>query len=901
MAAEKKRPLPVLRRTCLVATLVAIFWGPLALGAVEVRPWTAVPFWWLGALAMVSALGDRLASREPPSLGPIRFLLGGALVGVLYLLLRPLPNHDLFLRGLRGLTLVTALGLGFAGYHLAAVSRSTRRPLLLALVGIGALEGVMTVLQGPGGSGTYPNHAHFAGLIELTLPLALALALHEGNRKEVRGGAWYAAGFMLAGLGVSASRGGWFAGGASLAVFLFLAGRGAGSGRRRALAGVLLLSLGAGLLFTLGTAGKLVERKVGELVPGSLPAEQLIRIRLWEASLEMIRERPFFGHGLGNFRCVFPSFRPPGIVQEPRFSHNDYLQTGVEAGLVGLGGMLFLLGAMGVPLLVAGWRRQGTAKGLYASAAFAGMVGISLHGLVDFNFQIPANLGLLALIVGLGIGCGAPARNKRRGGVRAAVPRPFQVLATCVTGLYLVYGGGVLVHGTFMIQGQRALEAGQLLEAVDHLEKAAWCQPFSSITHRGRADARLQLGRTLDGTDRREALEGAREAARTALACARAQGRVLVVLSEIEASLAGNDPQARDRAHELLERANQISPHDPKVLFPLAVSYLRRGHQALGKQRWQEGLQAYPDSQKRVELVRRLGSAMGDPRWIMGALSPEFARCWEVLAGLLEERGYLEEATVAWDRALDGAPGDFSLRAGRGAFLVRIGRTPEALADLDAVRAAGAHREPEIMRQYLEALRQAERREEALALAREASALWGGDPTWMRFEGELLEELGERKPALAVFRHLAEEHPKSAVGPLAEARILVRDHGPEGDRQGLRDAASAYREALRRDSGGVEVRGELAELYFRLGDRDRALPLLEGLREEGAARPLHLYLLARLQAERGRTRSVVRLVRQALVSEPGLEYQGESARDWLLGFLGRQALRSVERAGGESQ
>jgi len=98
----------------------------------------------------------------------------------------------------------------------------------------------------------------------------------------------------------------------------------------------------------------------------------IVRVKFWVATWEMIKERPFFGHGLGSYKLLYPRMVAeldqktegkfldpdhfPVIVSE--HSHCDWLEEIAEIGFVGLLLLVLIFGhaifAGQEPLLVAG-------------------------------------------------------------------------------------------------------------------------------------------------------------------------------------------------------------------------------------------------------------------------------------------------------------------------------------------------------------------------------------------------------------------------------------------------------------------------------------------------------------------------------------------------------------------
>lgn len=117
-------------------------------------------------------------------------------------------------------------------------------------------------------------------------------------------------------------------------------------------------------------------------------ATGVFRIKLWQASLEMIRENPFFGVGLDNFLYAYRGrYIFDGAWQEPNLSHphNILLDFSTRLGIVGL-----LTGGWMIFVLARTLRRVlGKASVLWlpvASGLSGALAAMLVHGLVDHSF-----------------------------------------------------------------------------------------------------------------------------------------------------------------------------------------------------------------------------------------------------------------------------------------------------------------------------------------------------------------------------------------------------------------------------------------------------------------------------------------------------------------------------------
>jgi O-antigen ligase len=237
--------------------------------------------------------------------------------------------------------------------------------------------------------GPYVNHNHYAGLMEMLVPVPLVFAFTKYAHGTKRWLAAFAAAFMGATIFLSGSRGGMAAFVVELAIFFWFLFR------ERTRSGVVLV-LGAFLLMAVASVawagGSEVADRLSTLSPtkhSDVSAE--IRIAIYRDSLHMFAKRPIAGWGLGTFPDAFPRFRSFYTNLFVNIGHNDYLQLLAETGLLGfLAGMWFLVAALR-PAIRKLHNWPGDVNGAVALCALLGIAGILVHSLLDSNLQIPAN------------------------------------------------------------------------------------------------------------------------------------------------------------------------------------------------------------------------------------------------------------------------------------------------------------------------------------------------------------------------------------------------------------------------------------------------------------------------------------------------------------------------------
>lgn len=239
--------------------------------------------------------------------------------------------------------------------------------------------------------GSYVNHDHYAGLMEMLVPLPFVLSMSHLLRGAKRVMIGSCAVLMATTIFLSGSRGGMLAFLLEMVLFAALTFSKRQS-PRIALGAMTVCILILGLLIFLGR-GQVLGR-LGDLGPG-------IRLTITKDSLRMFAQRPIAGWGLGTFPTVYPSYRSFYTNLFVNEAHNDYAQLLVETGLPGFGLMLWFL---------VGLYRSGLPKSrrwefqwdlALSFSALLGCTGILFHSLVDFNLQIPANAALFYVLCGL--------------------------------------------------------------------------------------------------------------------------------------------------------------------------------------------------------------------------------------------------------------------------------------------------------------------------------------------------------------------------------------------------------------------------------------------------------------------------------------------------------------------
>jgi O-antigen ligase len=305
----------------------------------------------------------------------------------------------------------------FAGYGSAVALFA----LLQGTIPNGKLYWLRTPQLGGWIYGPYVNHNHYAGLMEMLVPIPLVFCLTRHAYGTRKWAAAFAATLMAATIFASGSRGGMLALTAEI-VFLVLVDR----ARKQSWKPTLVL--GAFLLLVLGIAvwlggGEITKRLASIHSESRAELSGGMRLSIDRDGLRMFMRKPVLGWGLGSFPVVYPEFRTFYTNFYIDHAHNDYLQLLVETGSCGFAIMLWFLVLLYRNSLkrIRDWTTS--PNGAVSLAALLGCTGVLVHSFVDFNLHIPANAALFFVLCAVAAAEPFHDLHKRK---RVYVPEPAE-------------------------------------------------------------------------------------------------------------------------------------------------------------------------------------------------------------------------------------------------------------------------------------------------------------------------------------------------------------------------------------------------------------------------------------------------------------------------------------------
>ncbi len=259
-----------------------------------------------------------------------------------------------------------------------------------------------------GAWGTFVNKNHFAGYVGMAMLISIGyLVAHTPLPENTRNMRQYiseffrnprssvicllvlAVGLMALGISFSNSRMGTIALLGSIVLMMSVL-----IGSRRKKSGILLFTVILAVTFLVAIYGTSHLEGRFDNVFDHFKERRLV---IWGNTLDLVKDYPLMGSGLGTFRSVFQLYTPVGWTGITKHAHNDYLEILSETGILGLT-MAGLALLYFIHIISRLWKTSTIERrDMVSLGTFCAVIYILVFSISDFNLQIPANAYLFSI------------------------------------------------------------------------------------------------------------------------------------------------------------------------------------------------------------------------------------------------------------------------------------------------------------------------------------------------------------------------------------------------------------------------------------------------------------------------------------------------------------------------
>lgn len=475
---------------------------------------------------------------------------------------------------------------------------------ILVLIGIYFYEtGVRS-----GMTSTFYNSNAFAGYLLFALPVALYLFFSSKYSFQGKYLISFSAILILSAFILTGSRGGYLSFLIPLLLLIGLFFRIEDKKRILKKTGILLLGcfLAVNILFSVKEGKFSIFFVDSPKVQTSVPKEKTVqssspavssgksitdRLSYWKGGMEMFKEKPWLGWGLGSYKDIYPRFQSRA-ESYAKYPHNYYVGVLSETGIVGaVPFYLFIL-----TLLYWGIKRYKEQitenKGeILSSVLFLSVLGSVLHSGVDFDWRFGANFIAFFVFSGLFLNKEVMQNISRAGG------KINKHLLGYIIGIVFIIIALVLGYSfNHFNQGKNLEKNKRYREALEIYKKGTSINPHPQYL--------LRKGILLYSFGK---LEESEKTANQIKEVAPNQKDVWRLHAKIKQKKEG------EKAEEYYKRSLKIDPYFAKVYIELSNFYINNDKLSQARKILDKGISQFDESsigyfrKKREDFARVLG------------------------------------------------------------------------------------------------------------------------------------------------------------------------------------------------------------------------------------------------------------------------------------------------------
>ncbi|MBC8385791.1 MAG: O-antigen ligase family protein [Candidatus Cloacimonetes bacterium] len=168
-----------------------------------------------------------------------------------------------------------------------------------------------------------------------------------------------------------------------------------------------------------------------------------MRIAKWRNGLEMIKDKPLTGFGLGSFEAAYPLYFKKAI-KDPGYNagyfhggiHNDLFQFAIELGIPGLAIFIAILLTI-FYFLIKLIKRSTKIETIFFLSCLAGISGLLVESFFNYPLRHPTYMFIFAIIIGLI--SGIYSRRFPKKSFRLKIQKPISYILIAVLLIMLIF------------------------------------------------------------------------------------------------------------------------------------------------------------------------------------------------------------------------------------------------------------------------------------------------------------------------------------------------------------------------------------------------------------------------------------------------------------------------------
>ena len=192
---------------------------------------------------------------------------------------------------------------------------------------------------------------------------------------------------------------------------------------------------------------------------------------LWAAAWQTFLDSPWWGSGPFTFGTQLLSYESTPPYPTYPHAHNYWLNTAAETGALGIVASIWVTAALGMALWHI-WQRAGRTHRTLMAGAVGSLLGFAAHSLVDNHVILPS-IGLV-VVIALALALDSHDPTAIRPGRTYRLSAAWLGLPALILIAGSLWSGWAYWH---FDQGRQQAEAGEWVEAVPYLERAAQLDP----------------------------------------------------------------------------------------------------------------------------------------------------------------------------------------------------------------------------------------------------------------------------------------------------------------------------------------------------------------------------------------------------------------------------------------